>query len=51
MLDLFGALGRGFNAGRASNTELDARTIATEAMLVAGSMDIYTNDRLTVEEI
>ena len=25
MLDLFGALGRGFNAGRASNTELDAR--------------------------
>lgn len=25
MLDLFGALGRGFNSGRASNTELDAR--------------------------
>jgi len=33
------------------HTELDARTIATEAMLVAGSMDIYTNDNLTVEEL
>ena len=33
------------------HTELDARTIATEAMTVAGSMDIYTNDRVTVEEL
>jgi ATP-dependent HslUV protease subunit HslV len=33
------------------HTELDARTIATEAMGVAGSMDIYTNDRLTIEEL
>jgi ATP-dependent HslUV protease subunit HslV len=35
----------------ARHTELDARTIATEAMFVASSMDIYTNDRLTVEVI
>jgi ATP-dependent HslUV protease subunit HslV len=34
-----------------AHTEFDARAIATEAMRVAGSMDIYTNDRLTVEEI
>lgn len=34
-----------------AHTELDPRAIATEAMGVAASMDIYTNDRLTVEEL
>jgi ATP-dependent HslUV protease subunit HslV len=35
----------------AAHTELDARTIAIEAMKVAASMDIYTNENLTVEEL
>ncbi len=35
----------------ATHTDLDARTIAIEAMTVAASMDIYTNDNLTVEEL
>lgn len=35
----------------AKHTDLDARTIAIEAMTVAASMDIYTNDNLTVEEL
>lgn len=35
----------------ADHTDLDARTIAIEAMKVAASMDIYTNDHLTVEEL
>ena len=35
----------------AAHTELDARTIAVEAMNVAASMDIYTNGNLTVEEL
>jgi ATP-dependent HslUV protease subunit HslV len=34
-----------------THTDLDARTIAIEAMTVAASMDIYTNDNLTVEEL
>ena len=34
-----------------AHTELPAREIATEAMRVAAAMDIYTNDRLTIEEI
>ncbi len=40
-------------AGRAlmTHTDLDARTIAVEAMKVAGAMDIYTNDSLTIEEL
>jgi len=33
------------------HTELDLRTVATEALRIAGEIDIYTNDRLTVEEI
>jgi ATP-dependent HslUV protease subunit HslV len=33
------------------HTDLDARSVATEALRVAGEIDIYTNDRLTVEEI
>jgi ATP-dependent HslUV protease subunit HslV len=35
----------------AAHTELDARTIAVEAMKVAASMDIYTNGNLTIEEL
>ena len=34
-----------------ANTDLDARTVATESLRIASTIDIYTNDRLTVEEI
>lgn len=34
-----------------SNTDLDARKIVDEAMKIAASICIYTNDRITVEEI
>lgn len=34
-----------------NHTELDARSIATEAMRIAGGMDIYTNDQITIEEL
>jgi len=34
-----------------SHTDLDARTIATEALTIAAGIDLYTNDRLTIEEI
>ena len=34
-----------------AHTALDARTVAVEAMKVAASLDLYTNDRLTVEEV
>jgi ATP-dependent HslUV protease subunit HslV len=33
------------------HTDLDARTVATEALRLAAEIDIHTNDRLTVEEI
>ena len=33
------------------HSPLDARTIAVEAMGVAASIDIYTNEQLTVEEL
>ena len=33
------------------HTQLDARTIAEEALRVAADICIYTNDRITVEEI
>ena len=33
------------------HTELDARSVAVEAMKVAAGLDIYTNDRITVEEL
>ncbi len=33
------------------HTALDARTVATEALRIAAGLDLYTNDRLTVEEI
>jgi len=34
-----------------AHTELDARTVATEALRIAAGADIYTNDHLTVEEL
>ena len=33
------------------HTELDARTIAEEALKIAGEICVYTNDRITVEEL
>lgn len=33
------------------HTELPARTIAEEAMKIAGNICIYTNDRITIEEL
>jgi ATP-dependent HslUV protease subunit HslV len=33
------------------HTELSAREIATEAMRIAAEICIYTNDRLTLEEL
>src|SRR6201988_3677580 len=35
----------------ADHTELSARQIAEEAMKIAGKMCIYTNDRVTIEEL
>src|SRR3954466_13030406 len=35
----------------AEHTELSARQIAEEAMKIAGKMFIYTNDKVTVEEL
>src|SRR6202142_2489651 len=35
----------------AEHTELTARQIAEEAMKIAGKMCIYTNDKVTVEEL
>jgi ATP-dependent HslUV protease subunit HslV len=33
------------------HTQLSARQIAEEAMRIAGKMCIYTNDKITVEEL
>jgi len=33
------------------NTDLDARRIAEEAMAIAGEICIYTNDKVTYEEL
>jgi ATP-dependent HslUV protease, peptidase subunit HslV len=35
----------------AEHTQLSARQIAEEAMKIAGKMCIYTNDRITIEEL
>jgi len=35
----------------ASQTQLSARQIAEEAMKIAGQLCIYTNDRVTIEEL
>ncbi len=34
-----------------AHTDLDARTVATEALLVAAGLDVFTNADLTVEEL
>ncbi len=34
-----------------AHTEMSPRQIANESLLIAAGIDIYTNDRLTVEEI
>ncbi len=34
-----------------AHTELDARTIATEALLIASGIDVFTNDKLVVESL
>jgi len=34
-----------------AHTELDAASIAREALTIAASIDIYTNDHVTVEEL
>ena len=33
------------------HTDLDARSIVEEAMKIAGSLCVYTNDSVTIEEI
>src|SRR5256885_7909581 len=35
----------------ADHTQLESRQIAEEAMKIAGRMCIYTNDRITIEEL
>lgn len=51
------AVGSGSTAATAAaralleNTDLDLRVIAEQAMRIAASLDIYTNDRLTIEEL
>jgi ATP-dependent HslUV protease subunit HslV len=51
------AIGSGGNYALAAarvllkHTQLDARTIAEEAMRVAAGLCIYTNDQLTFEEL
>jgi ATP-dependent HslUV protease subunit HslV len=51
------AIGSGGEFARAAarallaHTELDARTVALEAMKIAGSICVYTNDEVSVEEL
>jgi ATP-dependent HslUV protease subunit HslV len=51
------AIGSGSTAALAAaralvaHTALDARTVAVEAMRIAAGLDLYTNERLTVEEV
>jgi ATP-dependent HslUV protease subunit HslV len=51
------AIGSGGNyalsAARAllAHTDLDARTVATEALRIASEIDVFTNDRLVVESL
>jgi ATP-dependent HslUV protease subunit HslV len=35
----------------AEHTQLSARQIAEEAMKIAGKICIYTNDKVTIEEL
>ena len=41
----------GRSPGPRRHTELSARQIAEEAMKIAGKMCIYTNDKVTIEEL
>ena len=34
-----------------AHTQLDARTVAVEALRAAAAVDLYTNDNLTIEEV
>ncbi len=34
-----------------AHSDLDARSVAEEALRIAAGLDLYTNDRLTVEEL
>ncbi len=34
-----------------AHTELDAKTVVTESLKIAGSIDIYTNQHVTIEEL
>ncbi|MHB1617957.1 MAG: ATP-dependent protease subunit HslV, partial [Metallibacterium sp.] len=34
-----------------ANTELDARTVAEQALVIAGQICIYTNGNITLEEL
>jgi len=34
-----------------AHTDLDARSVATASLRIAADLDIYTNDRLTIEEL
>jgi ATP-dependent HslUV protease subunit HslV len=51
------AIGSGGNyalaAARAllAHTQLDAETIAREAMSIAAALDVFTNDRFTIETL
>ncbi len=51
------AIGSGGNYALAAarallrHTELDARTLAVEAMTIAAEICVYTNDRFTIEEL
>jgi ATP-dependent HslUV protease subunit HslV len=33
------------------HSQLDAAAVVTEAMMIAGAIDIYTNQQITVEEL
>jgi ATP-dependent HslUV protease subunit HslV len=51
------AIGSGGDAARAAatallrHTELPAVAVAREALAIAAAIDIYTNDRILVEEL
>src|ERR1700680_71474 len=46
-----GAYAEGARQALAEHTELSAHQIAEEAMKIAGKMCIYTNDKVTIEEL
>ena len=46
-----GSVAQAAAAALVSNTDLEARRIAEEAMMIAASLCIYTNQQITVEEL